>query len=127
MRGLVVDPAEGAPRLAAHEDVLGDGQVGEERGLLVDHGDSRVAGVGGAVEDDGLAVEEHLTGVRSVHPGEGLDEGRLARAVLAGEGVHLAGEQLQGHVPQGAHGAEGLRDVLERQHRGRTRCRTGGS
>jgi hypothetical protein len=117
----VVDPAERAPRLAAHEDVLGDRQVGEERGLLVDHGDARVAGVGGTVEDGGLAVQEHLTGVRSVHAGERLDEGRLARAVLTGECVHFAGEQFQGHVPQGAYCAEGLRNVLERQHGGRTR------
>ncbi len=121
--GLVVDPAEGAPGPAAHEDVLGDRQVGEERGFLVDHGDAGVAGVAGAVEDDGLAVEQHLTGVRPVHSGEGLDQRRLARAVLTGEGVHLAGQQLQGDVPQGAYGAEGLRDALQCQHRGRSRVR----
>ncbi|GEC06154.1 hypothetical protein SSP24_38090 [Streptomyces spinoverrucosus] len=62
-----------------------------------------------------------MAGVRPVHPGERLDEGRLARAVLAGEGVHLSGEQLQGHVPQGAYRAEGLGDALERHYRGRPR------
>ncbi|MGC0386981.1 hypothetical protein RKD33_007198 [Streptomyces sp. SAI-129] len=119
--GLVVDAAEGAARLAAHEDVLGDRQVGEEGGLLVDHGDAGVAGVAGAVEDDRCAVEQHLAGVRPVHSGQRLDEGRLSGAVLAGEGVHLAGEQLQGDVPERTDRAEGLGDVPERQDRGRTR------
>lgn len=67
--GLVVDTAEGAPGLAAHEDVLRDRQVGEEGGLLIDHRDARVAGVGGTVEDGGLTVQQHPTGVRSVHAG----------------------------------------------------------
>ena len=111
VHGLAVDAAEAAAGLAAHEDVLGDRQVGEERRLLVDDGDAGVAGVGRAVEDDRLAVEQHLAGVRPVHAGEGLDQGRLARAVLAGERVRLAGEQLQGDVAQGPHGAEGLADM----------------
>lgn len=62
VRGLVVDTAEGSAGLAAHEDVLGDRQIGEERGLLVDHGDARVPGVGRTVEDGGLAVQQHLAG-----------------------------------------------------------------
>ncbi len=121
VRGLVVDPAEGTARLAAHVDVLGDRQVGEERGLLVDHGDAGVAGVAGAVEGHGRAVEQHLAGVRPVHSGERLDEGGLAGTVLTGQGMHLPGEQLQGDVPQGADRPEGLRDVLQCQNRGRTR------
>ena len=80
-----------------------------------------VAGVTGTVEEDRLAVEHYLAGVRPVHSREGLDEGRLARAVLAGEGVYLPGKQLQGDVPQGANRAEGLRNVPERENRGRTR------
>jgi hypothetical protein len=94
--GPVVDAAEAAPRLAAHEDVLGDRQVGEERRFLVDDGDTGVACVAGAVEDDRCAVEQHLAGIGPVHPGEGLDEGGLAGAVLACQGVHLPGQQLQG-------------------------------
>ena len=40
-----------AQRLAAHEDVLGDRQVGEQGGLLVDDRDAGVLGVGRAVQD----------------------------------------------------------------------------
>ena len=78
-------------------------------------------GVGGAAEDDRLAVEQHLAGVRAVHPGQGLDEGGLARAVLPGERVDLAREQFQGDVLQGPYGAEGLGHVRQGQNGGRAR------
>ncbi len=112
----VVDPAEGPPRLAAHEDVLGDRQVREECGLLVDHRDAGVAGVRRAVERGRCAVEQQPSGVRPVHSGERLDQRRLPGAVLTGQGVHLAGKQLQGHASQGTYRAEGLRDVLQGQY-----------
>lgn len=65
---FVVDPAEGAAGLAPHEDVLGDGEVRKERGLLVDDRDPGVAGVGGSVQGDGLAVDEHGAGCRAGGP-----------------------------------------------------------
>lgn len=77
--------------------------------------------VGRAVEDDALPVEEHLAAVRPVHSGEGLDQGRLACAVLTRERVRLAGEQLQGDVLQGPYGTEGLAHALQGQDRGRVR------
>ena len=77
-------------RLAAHEDVLGDREVGEERRLLVDDGDAGVARVGGAVEVDRLAVDQHVAGVGPVDAGQQLHERRLAGAVLADQRVHLA-------------------------------------
>ena len=43
-------------RLAAHEDVLGDREVGEERRLLVDHRDAGGLGLGGRAEVDVLAA-----------------------------------------------------------------------
>ena len=45
-----VDAAQAAQRLPAHEDVLGDRQVGEQRRLLVDHRDPGRPGVGRAAE-----------------------------------------------------------------------------
>ena len=47
----------GAQRLAAHEDVLGDREVGEERRLLVDHRDPGGLRLGRRTEVDVLAVE----------------------------------------------------------------------
>ena len=43
--GLRAIPDAAARGLGAHEDVLGHGQVGEERQLLVDEGDAAVARV----------------------------------------------------------------------------------
>lgn len=113
----VVDPAQGAARLAADEDVLGDREVGEERRLLVDDGDSGVPRVRGSVHDHGYAVQQHGPGVRPVDPGERLDQGRLAGAVLTREGVRLARVQREGDVAQRPYGSEGLAHPLQRENR----------
>jgi hypothetical protein len=113
---LAVDAAAAGERLAAHEDVLRDREVGEERGLLVDHRDAGRAGGGRAVERHRLAVEQHAAGVGAVHTGEDLDQRRLARAVLADQGVRLAGAELEVRATQGGDRTEVLADVLEREH-----------
>jgi hypothetical protein len=123
VHGPVVDPAEAAAGLAAHEDVLGDGQVREERRLLVDHRDAGVPRVGGTVEDHGLAVDHHPAAVRAVHPREHFDQGRFPGAVLPCECVCLAGEELQGHALQSPYGTEGLGRVLQCEHRPSRRLR----
>src|SRR5207237_1400695 len=80
-----------AARLQAQGDVLGDGQVGEQRRLLVDGGDAEVAGADGVVVGDGLAVDFQGAGVGGDGAGDDLDERGLAGAVLADQGVDLAG------------------------------------
>ena len=54
-----VDPPQRAERVVAHDDVLRDAEVGEQRRLLVDHRDAGVARVVRGVEVDRLAVDEH--------------------------------------------------------------------
>ena len=53
------------------------------------------AGVGGRPELDGLAVDEHLALLRVVDAVEHLHQRALAGAVLAEQGVHLAGVQIE--------------------------------
>ena len=109
-----VDPAapvQTTQRLAADEHVLRDGQVGEQRRLLVDHRDAGRPRGGRAVQRDLLAVDRQRPAVRLVHPGEDLHQGGLARAVLAEQRVHLAAAQLHRPVDQRAHRAERLRGV----------------
>ena len=118
-----VDAAEALERLRADEDVLGDGQVGEERRLLEDDRDPGGLRLLGVVEDRLLAVEDEPAGVGPVDAGEDLDERRLAGAVLADEAVHLAGEERDVAVLERVDGAEALLGVLESEHGVRERGR----
>ncbi len=121
-----VDPAEASDGLPAHEDVLRDRQVGEERGLLVDDGDARLLRLGGRREVDVLAVEAELARVAAVEPGDDLHERGLARAVLADEGVDRAGIEAQAAGAQCDDGAERLDDPGQLEHRGCGCRRRGG-
>ena len=113
VHGAAVDAVCPAERLAAHEDVLGDREVREQRGLLVDHGDAGVLGLGGAVEVDLLVTEQELAGVAAVDAGDDLDQRRLAGAVLPDQRVDGPGSCLDAAGPQGDDGTERLRDVAE--------------
>ena len=53
--------------------------------------------------------------VRLVHPGEHLDQGGLAGAVLPEQAVHLAGADLQLHAVQRPYAGEGLDHVGQAQ------------
>ena len=81
---------------------------GKSVGLLVDHGDTGGLGLRGAGEVDRFAVEEELAGIAAVEAGDDLDERRLARAVLADEGVDRSAFQRQAARAQSDDGAEGL-------------------
>ena len=74
----------------AEEDVLGDGEVAGEVELLVDGRDAQRLGVVRAADLDGLSLEQDLPLVLAVRTREDLDQGRLAGAILAEEGVDLA-------------------------------------
>ncbi len=108
---LAVDEAEAAG-LAAEKDVLGDAQVRYEVELLVDGCDAVPLGVLRAVDAHGLAADEDAARVRTVGAGEHLDECRLARAVLAEQGVHLAGAQIEIDAVERDHAGEGLAHAL---------------
>ena len=87
-----VDDA-GPAHLVAEHDVLRDREVVAEVDLLVHGADPRGLRLRGPGERALLAVDDDLPGVDRVHAGERLDQGGLAGAVLAHQGVHLAGEQ----------------------------------
>ena len=112
-----VDQAEAGAGGVAEVDVLGDGEVVEEDGLLVDRGDAGVGGGVGRREAGRRAVEGEGAGVGLVDAGQDLDEGRLAGAVLADEGGHLARVEAEGDAVEGADAGEGLRDAVEGQDR----------
>ena len=89
-----VDHAEPA-RLATERDVLGHRDVRQQVDLLVDRADARALRIVRRREAHRLAVEPQLALVERERAGDRLDERRLARAVLAHERVHLAGEHAE--------------------------------
>ena len=82
--------------LHAEHDVLGDGEHGHEHEVLVDHADAGGDGVARVVERDRRVVDQDLALVGPVEPVEDVHQRGLAGAVLAQEGVDLAGLARRG-------------------------------
>ena len=89
--------------LVAEEDVLGDGELGDEGELLVDDDDAGALRGLDVLERHLLALEHDLpaVGAVGVHAGQHLHERRLPGAVLPADRVDVAA-------------ADGHRDVVER-------------
>ena len=85
-----IEQAGAGARLAAEPDVLGDGELGQHRELLVHRRDAGGTRLGRRGEAHGGAVDQDLARARRVHAGEQVHQGRLARAVGPGQGVDLA-------------------------------------
>ena len=79
------------PPLDRERDVLGHRQVREERRLLVDRGDAERARGRPGRAGGGRGPECRASRRRRLRAGDDPDQRRLAGAVLADEGVHLAG------------------------------------
>ena len=110
----VQPPAVGDSR--GEDDVLGHGEVREEREVLVDDLDAALDGGDGVHRPVGDAVDDDLAGVGLLRPGDDLDEGGLAAAVLAGQAVHLARQQVERDALEGGDPAVGLADVTDLEH-----------
>ncbi len=107
-----------AVELVAEEHVLGDGQPVDDVQLLVDGRDAAVQGRDRVRDDDLLAVQHDLARGGLVRPREDLDEGGLARAVLAEQAVHLAGQHVEVHPVERLGAREVLDDALHAQQGG---------
>ena len=113
-------PAEGsapdepeAPRLGAQANVLGDGELWDERRLLGDRRDPVIERLARRAEGGRRSVEEHPTSVRRVNAGDYPAERRLARAVLADDRVDGAQGDRERDVIERTDASEVLRDALE--------------
>ena len=88
------------PRLPAtgQEDVVGHRQGRHQAQVLIDHGNPLGLGLFRAGEAAGLAKQQHLAAITAMKTVEQLDQGRLARAVLADDGMHLAPLEAKRHI-----------------------------
>jgi hypothetical protein len=109
---VLVDDPEPC-RLVAQNDVLCDRQVRHQGELLVDDHDAPALAVGDVAEVPGLALVDDLARVGSVRIDAAQDfhQGRLARAILAHEGMDLGGRDGQIDVAQRLHARKRLRDA----------------
>ena len=119
---LVEDPADLHPALATggsddlgegDADVLGDGHVGQQRRMLVDDGDAELRRRCRREAFELRAVDLDRAAVGGDRAGGDVHQRRLARPVLAEEGVDLAGGHLEADVRERAHRAVALGDVRQ--------------
>jgi hypothetical protein len=111
-----IDQAAPARRVG-DADVVGDAEVGHQRQLLED---ARDAGSDRflRVQEAALAAFEHdaaLVGLH--HAGHDLDQGRLAGAVLAEQGVDVPGRAGEARTLERVNSAVALGDLLQAQDR----------
>src|SRR5690606_5071815 len=114
--GSPADDREPLPyREPADKDVFRDTEIGKEGGFLKNVGDAERLGGGRTWDGHGRAVDRDFARVGLVHPGEELEERRLAGAVFAHHGVHLAGKKLKVHLAEHRRAAERLGQAPRRK------------
>ena len=101
--------------LAAQEHVLEDGELVDQRQVLVDGVDPQRPRLVDAARRVWLAPQEHLAPVRFLEAADDLHQGRLAGAVVAEQAEDLALAEVQVDVAQARRRAEALGDVLDAQ------------
>ncbi len=95
-------------QLGPEEEVPPHGHQRDGGEVLVDGGDAAVQGLARGGEADRFAVDEELALGVLVQPGDDLDEGGLAGAVVAEHAGHPSGVDGEVDAVQGADGAVGL-------------------
>ena len=115
-----VDQAEAA-RLARQVEIVRHPHRGHEAEFLVNHGDACGACRGRGLELGLPPLDPDRAAVLLQNAGKYLDEGRLARAVLAQKCVHLTRAQVEVDAAQRMNIAEVLDHVIELDQRWRLR------
>ena len=105
-RAAPVDPRPRPGRLQPECEILGDAEIREERGMLMNRGNAERPGGGRCEHVDRPAVVGDRAGVRRQRARDDAHECRLAGAVFADERVDLAAAHLQRRVGQRAHAGE---------------------
>ena len=103
--------------MVAQDDVLGDGERRDEAEVLVDHRDPGVERVARRLKVDRLTEQHDLPLVRPVQARQDVRQRRLAGAVLAEQGVHLARGRFEVDVLVRDDGRKPLRDAAQRNCR----------
>lgn len=95
---LVIDLKEPPGWQPPEKDVLGHGQVRTETELLVDGRDTDRFGLVGRQPIEDGSIEFDGAGVGLVDPGDQIDPGAFAGAVLTHERMDFTGQHLESHA-----------------------------
>jgi hypothetical protein len=95
--GAFVEEAK-ASGLAAEENVVSDGERGNEIYLLVNRADAGRFGFAGRARIDGATGEFDGAAIRGINTSESLDESGFAGAILAHKGVDFTSAQGEVHA-----------------------------
>ena len=109
--------AAALPRLAPDEDILGHRQIGEERRVLVHHGNAVTAALERRTKGDRLPVLQNPPGAWLMNAPDDLDQRALAGAVLAGQRVNATSKKRQADLGQNLDGPEALADLSQFENR----------
>ena len=105
-------PPEHTPphdKFSVEEKVRSDVEGVDQRQILVDGLDAQPAGSLRAIDPYFGAVDHDGARVGCKAPGNAVDNGRLARAVVTQKAEHFAMSQLEAHIPGGFDRAKRLR------------------
>ncbi len=89
------DGGEGIGRRQAERDILGDGEILEQREMLEHHADAERARLGRTGQHDLLSHPAQFTAARLDQAVHHLHQGRFAGAILAEERVDFGREQIE--------------------------------
>ncbi len=106
--GAPSDPAERPESLEPDPDVFRHREVGEQRRLLIDAGDTEAMGFSGREGRDPVAADLDGAFIGLMSAGDDLDQCRFAGAVLAQQRMHLSGPQVERNAFERPDGPEGL-------------------
>ena len=105
-------------RLAAEENVLGDGHELDEIEFLINDADAGRHRLAGGETGVAPTLEDDLAAVGLIGPGQDFDQRRLAGPILAEQRVNLPSAARKRDVAQRLDAAERLRDIQHFENRG---------
>ena len=97
--------------LSSRKDVLGNAEVVDQTQFLKNGANPRRFRLLRVIETDFLVAQINLTAIRFQRPGQDLDQGGFAGAILANQTQDFAAPYIQVHLIQ-LHAGEGLGDTF---------------
>ncbi len=104
-------PSPIAASRSCEQDILDRIEPAHELEVLMNHSDAMSYGVSRTGKRAGVSVDSEISGVSRVKAGRDVHQGRLARAILAQNGMYFAPFDIEARIIECPEGAEALPDT----------------